>query len=205
MPHVVKVFRLRRIAITLLCLAVSSSVAFPAPQSTEEELQFHADVPLGILGISLKPSGQTVYLMATAQNPEFEGMHQKLVGGHRVLFDAQDRPVEFYPRQITFRVTATAWPEKLLDVDMLQVETQTDVNSYLLGLRFRMTIFHGLRMTALQPASFALIGMPADVPYRERIYGLTFDVGQTPIDDRIVLEIFSPDGERLSKFHLDLY
>ena len=47
--------------------------------------------------------------------------------------------------------------------------------------------------------------MPAEVSYDERIYRIRFNLGRIPIDDRIVLEVFSPTGERLSKFHVDLF
>jgi len=31
-----------------------------------------------------------------------------------------------------------------------------------------------------------------------------FDLGNVPIEDRVVLEVLAPSGERLCKFHLDL-
>jgi hypothetical protein len=43
------------------------------------------------------------------------------------------------------------------------------------------------------------------VPYNERIYRIGFDLGKVPIDDRVVMEVISPTGERLCKFHLDLF
>ena len=46
--------------------------------------------------------------------------------------------------------------------------------------------------------------MPPDIPYDERVYQISFDIGRIPITDRVVLEVLSPSGERLCKFHLDL-
>jgi hypothetical protein len=46
--------------------------------------------------------------------------------------------------------------------------------------------------------------MPRHVPYNERIYRIGFQIGKVPIEDRVVMEVFSPSGERLCKFHLDL-
>jgi hypothetical protein len=49
-----------------------------------------------------------------------------------------------------------------------------------------------------------LVGMPMDVPYDERIYRVSFDLGEVPLADRIVLEVLSPREERLTRFHLDM-
>jgi hypothetical protein len=49
-----------------------------------------------------------------------------------------------------------------------------------------------------------MIGVPADVPYDERVYRINFALDKLPITDRCVLEVLSPTGERLTKFHFDL-
>jgi hypothetical protein len=42
------------------------------------------------------------------------------------------------------------------------------------------------------------------MPYDERIYRIGFDMGKIPIQDRVVMEVLTPTGQRLCKFHLDL-
>jgi hypothetical protein len=194
----------KRIAVLLLCVLVSSAGIAAAQELPEEELQFHSDVPLGAQGFTLKPSGQSLYVMALVQNPVLEGMHQARVGERRVLLDAQGRQVDFYPQQVTFRVTASAWSQDLLNVRMYPVQASEDTNAYLLDLRFRLKIFRGLSTREVYPTDVSLLGMPADVPYNERIFGVTFNLDQVPLDDRVVLEVLSADGQRLCKFHLDL-
>jgi hypothetical protein len=49
-----------------------------------------------------------------------------------------------------------------------------------------------------------LIGVPADIAYKERIYRVSVNLPRVPMSDRVVLEVFAPDGERICKFHLDL-
>jgi ubiquitin-protein ligase len=56
----------------------------------------------------------------------------------------------------------------------------------------------------LEPLSVKIIGVPADTPYDERIYRVSFELPNIPVDDRIVLNVLSPNGECLSKFHLQL-
>ncbi len=204
MLRVRKFMRANGLAVLLLCCAVSSSPAAPAPQSPQRELWFHSNVPLGAEGFLLKPGNHVFYLFATAQNAWFEGMHQARVAEREVLLDGQGRQVDYYPGTLNFRVTATTWPDKLIDVALFPINADADTNAYLLRLHFRLLIFRGLNVRKIEPANVDLIGMPADVPYNERIYGLTFDLGQVPIGDRMVLEVLSPEGERLCKFHLEL-
>ncbi len=59
-------------------------------------------------------------------------------------------------------------------------------------------------MQVIQPVLVRQIGMPADVPYDERVYRIAFDTGNIPVDARLVLEVFSPKGELLTKFHFEL-
>jgi hypothetical protein len=67
-----------------------------------------------------------------------------------------------------------------------------------------VSIFHGIDKRDVEPDSVEEIGMPQDVSYDERVYRIGFDIGRTvPVDDRIVLEVLSPEGERMGRFHLE--
>jgi hypothetical protein len=45
-----------------------------------------------------------------------------------------------------------------------------------------------------------MIGMPADLPYDERVYRININAGNLHITDRVVVEIFSPEGKLLTHF-----
>ncbi len=194
----------KTITVLVLCLSVSSSALQTAGPYPEQELQFHALVPLGVEGFTLGSPDRKFYLMALAEHPSFEGLHQVHVDSRRVLLDAEGRQVTYFPRKLTFRITATTWADKLADIDSVALPAQPDSNAFLLGLRFRLMIFRGLKARTVAASSVKLIGMPADVSYNERIYRLSFDIGHVPVEDRIVLEVLSPTGDRLCKFHLEL-
>jgi hypothetical protein len=73
----------------------------------------------------------------------------------------------------------------------------------MLGLRFRLKIFkRHPRHRTREPKVVSVIGVPADVPYDERVYRVSFKLDRIPLKHRIVLEL-SPGGERISKFHLE--
>ena len=50
-----------------------------------------------------------------------------------------------------------------------------------------------------------MIGVPADVPYDERVYRVNFDLPDNePVTERFVLEVIRPRGERLARLHFSL-
>jgi hypothetical protein len=168
--------------------------------------QYHSIIPLGAERIDLRPSTRTLFILATAESPFFEGWHSP-VDAHYLL-KADGSRVEAYPREIGFRLTATAMRPDMLLLDPYGTLNLPDgsINDYLLHLQFRMTVFHGLETTSVEPESVRLIGMPADVNYDERIYQMLFNLPhQIPITDRIVIEVLAPTGYRICKFHLDLF
>lgn len=161
-------------------------------------------IPLGIESFRLEPAGQPFYLMASAENPEFNGLYRHAAGNERQrLFDADDKPVLFYPSRVQFRLTASS-REKLIDIRPFATHAKLSLDDLITRLQFRVKVFHALEYRYIKPAYIENMGVPKDVPYNERIYSIGFDLGKVPIDDRIVMEVISPTGERLCKFHLDL-
>jgi hypothetical protein len=193
---------MRRMAAVVLAFAVAAG----AEKSANVELELHSVLPLGHEIFTVYPDRHTLYLMAAVESPEIEGWKVINDGGRRRVQDAKGKHAQFFPRTLSFRVTATAMRPGLLIIPQqpLGLETDTPLNDYLLNLNFRLKIFRGLKVTELAPASVRMIGMPADVPQEERVYRVGFELADVPTRDRIVLEVLSPQGERVCKFHLDL-
>lgn len=199
----------RSFRIALLVAACSMSFLCQGQSHSDAPYQrtFRAAVPLGAERIDLS-SGKTMYLLVTAESPRFEGMRALDNGSTKALLRADGSRVQFFPKHIEFRITVTAMRPDLLTIDSygrLNL-SPSEINSYLLNLGFRMLIFHGLEITRVTPESNQLIGMPADVNYDERVFQIGFDLPHAvSTDDRIVLEVLSPAGSRLCKFHLDFF
>jgi hypothetical protein len=100
-------------------------------------------------------------------------------------------------------VTASA-KGKALDDRPLPVDTTADLNQYLLSLHFRLKVFHGLEYRQISPQLTEQVGVPADVPYSERIYRVVFALDNVSVEERILLEVYDSSGERLTRFHLEL-
>ena len=199
-------FRNSLIALAVLCGVAFAGSAGKAPPDPDLEYRFHSVVPLGTDAVIIKPGKHTVYLLAAAESIGFEGMRRIKEGENTYSLLAPDgQPVTAYPQFIDFRVMATRRDLRDPDLDPFPMEQPvTDLNQYLLGLQFELKAFHGLECRTLAPAVVQMVGMPGDVSYDERVYRVSFNLGQVPIGDKLVLEILDPQGQRLAKFHLEL-
>jgi len=135
------------IAIGILMLALPG----PAQDYTSSESIFHSVVPLGVEAIVLQPAKTRIALLATAECPGLEGVRRVFwqpqeagdggVGGK--VYGRNGKQLTYFPRRISFRVTATA-REKLIELEPFDVKSNIDLNHYLLGLTFKLHAFHGI-------------------------------------------------------------
>lgn len=164
---------------------------------------FHSVVPLGQDGLLLQPSQQSLFLVASAQSRGFDGW-QEIESQKGLIYASTGRRVRHFPEYVDFRVTASARHDSIsLSEPLYPIPCSSELNKYLLGLKFRLKAFHGINTTVYEPRVVRLVGVPADVPYDERVYQLSFRLDNIPLDDRLVLEVLSPEGDRISKFHLE--
>jgi len=166
--------------------------------------KYHSIVPLGIERIRLQPGGHEINLIASAESRSFEGLQKVDQSNHLVLIGASGSKVHEYPGEISFRLTASRLDKLKDDEPPWEIETNQDVGAFLLGLHLRLKIFRGVDAYELEPDEAELIGMPATIPYDERIYRATFHLEHVPAEARIVLEVFDADGDRITRFHLEL-
>lgn len=153
--------------------------------------------------IELEPSGSTLSLLGLVECREVEGAQHKADGSHGKVVNADGETLSHFPRHFSFRITASL-RRTLLENASYKLVTNEDPQNLLLKLGFRLKMYDGLKMRELTPESVQMIGVPADVPYDERVYRVSFDVGDLPVTNRVVLEVLSPEGERLTRFHFEL-
>src|SRR5207248_3594117 len=63
------------LAAVLTLPAVLAGAAGPARNSSKEALEFHSVVPLGEEPLLLQPAGKFFAVFASAESPEFDGLH----------------------------------------------------------------------------------------------------------------------------------
>ena len=194
--------------ILLALLSISAPVcayaADSAPPIPTVAHLFHSVVPLGQDGLLLQPSKRSLILVASAQSSGFDGWQQVDSNGSRLIYASTGRRVHNFPEYVDFRVTASARHDGYnIGEPLYPTPCNAKLNEYLLSLKFRLKVFHGINATLLEPRAVRLVGVPADVPYDERVYQVSFKLDDVPLEDRVVLEVLSPEGDRISKFHLE--
>lgn len=201
-----------RECVSVLLLGVVASSPLPAVPRARDlaalanpVAEYRSEIQLDMLTYELRPSRRPFYVTVSAIGTEFDGW--KVLGRehHRYLVTSDGMRVTHYPEHIVFRVSAGAVDKRLMSRYRDAVMAQCDMNHLLLGLQFRLKLFRGVNARALHPKAVRHIGVPPEEPFEERTYLVSFDLPNVPISDRMVLEVITPEGERISKFHMDLY
>jgi hypothetical protein len=164
---------------------------------------FHSAMPAGYTVVRLQPSGANVSFLGLIECSEMEGAQQVSQGLTAKVLDSHGVPLRTFPRKVSFRVTATL-RKTLIDPPLDSVTIGDTPAQFLLGLGFRLKVYHGLERRELAPESVEMIGVPADVPYDERVFRVSFDLKNLPVTDRLVLEVISPEEETITHFTFGL-
>jgi len=189
---------------TFLTTVLLSATLLAPAQENITPISINDRIPLGIETFRLEPANRDFYLMASVENPTFTGLRRvALKGGRARLITRDGQTLNTYPERVQFRLTASS-REKMMEDHPFGTESKIPLDELLVSLRFRLKIFHGLEWRYVEPAFVDDVGMPRSIAYNERIYRIGFNMGHVPIEDRVVMEVISPTGERLCKFHLDL-
>lgn len=203
--------RLVHLLLTTLFLGCGSLSLWAGQHQANDVSEFayssfvlHNPVPLGLEAFRLPHSKQTFQIFASVENSRLDGVkvsHVPKLRGSVLLADGT--PMSHYPPVLDFRVTASAMSDgPVIDPD--DVRQPCDLSELLAGLQFQLKVYRALDMQILKPTVTRQIGVPPDLPFKERVYQVVFDLQKIPVDARCVLEVFSPKGERLTRFHFEL-
>ncbi|HKW73976.1 MAG TPA: hypothetical protein VJN64_00495 [Terriglobales bacterium] len=188
----------------LLPLALLLTVAASAGQKPADKPEtLRSTIPAGYEIVKLQPSGTELFLLGLIECPELEGAQRVSEGSHARIVAADGSSLDHFPRFLNFRITASLRKE-LLDSSTDGSVTAQDPREFILKLGFTLRDYDGLQLYELHPQSVEIIGVPADVPYDERVFRVSFDIGSRPISDRFVLEVLSPESARIARFHFEL-
>ena len=183
----------------LLLIVAGLALAASARNVPKSEPGLHSNIPVGYDVLLLKPSKSTLSLIGLIECPELEGAQHVSEGSHSKLVSSDGSTVKEFPQHFSFRITASL-KKVFFDLPVTSVELPDDPQELLLHLKFRIRAYHGLEVRDVAPQSIEMIGMPPDVQYDERVYRINIKAGNLPITDRVVVEIFSPEGELLTHF-----
>ena len=163
----------------------------------------HPTLPAGYDVLVLKPSGVNLALIGLIECPELEGAQSVLEGTHKKLISADGDTIRHFPKRFSFRITASL-RKMLIDQPVASVNVGDEPHQLLLNLKFRIRAYNALESHEIVPESVEMIGMPADVPYDERVYRINLNNVDLPTTARLVVEIRTRRGELLTHFPFSL-
>lgn len=185
-----------------LLMAVIVAGSGSAKPARSDEV-FHAAIPAGYETIALQPAGAVVDVLALIECPELEGAQKVSHGLSSRVVLADGSQLRYFPSQFSFRVTASL-RRALLESPTDSYVTRSAPETFLLNLNFRLKAYDGLQVTEFQPVKAELIGVPREISYDERIYRVSFNLPRLPLTDRCILEVISPDGQKIGHFTFTL-
>ncbi len=165
--------------------------------------RYAAVMSLGSDSILLQPTKQRLNMLLTVECPEMEKIIVRGDGPSRTATYDDGSTVKFYPQNLSFRFTIgqrTATDDSTPN----DVDTKATLDHFQSNLHFRLKVFHGTHARTYEPTETTMLGIPADIPSDERIYHFSFKVKNVSVDDRMMLEVLDEQGNRVSKFHLQI-
>jgi hypothetical protein len=189
------------VPLLLICLAAVAP-GWPGNASRVSP-SLRSMTPAGYEVIQLQPSGAVLSLLGLVECTELEGAQHVSEGLDSKILLPDGAQLRRFPRRFSFRVTASL-RRTVLDPPTAALKFSQDPAELLLNLKFKLRAYDALVSKEIAPESVTLIGVPADIPYDERVFRVSFDVGERAVTDRFVLEVYSPDGERLGRFPFEL-
>jgi hypothetical protein len=187
----------------LLLIVAGFGLGAAAGTTPKQTPGLRSTMPAGYDVMVLKPSKAILSLIGLIECPELEGVQHVAEGSHKRLVSADGVTIKEFPQRFSFRITASL-RKVFVEGPNTSVDVADDPQALLLKLKFRIRAYNGLQVREIAPQSIEMIGMPADVPYDERVYRINIDAGNLPITDRLVVEILSPQGELLTHFPFSL-
>jgi hypothetical protein len=188
-----------RIASGVLAIIAAFGLAAIAGNAPHGGNGLHPNIPAGYDVVVLKPSGANLSLMGLIECPELEGAQSASEGTHKRLVSTDGDTIRHFPQRFSFRITASL-RKMLIDRPVTSVDVSDEPHELLLNLKFRIRAYNGLEAHEIAVESVEMIGMPADVPYDERVYRINLNNVDLPITARLVVEILTPQGELITHF-----
>jgi hypothetical protein len=183
----------------LLAMIAAFALAAVAGTASRVSNAMRSTMPAGYDVVVLKPSGASLSLMGLIECPELEGMQSVSEGTHKKLVSSDGDAISHFPQRFSFRITASL-RKIMFDGPVASVDIGDEPQQLLLNLKYRIRAYNGLEEHEIVPESVEMIGMPADVPYDERVYRITLNNVDLPITARLVVEVRTPQGELLTHF-----
>jgi hypothetical protein len=153
--------------------------------------------------VKLSKTGETLNFLATWIAPELKNLERVSDGGRSYVRTIDGQRVGQYPEKLTLRISVGN-KTRVEGTKPLELDTAYSAQELAKNLHFRLRVYDGLEYRQIEPASAKIIGVPADVPYDERIYLVEFLLDKVPVDNRLMIEVLDPKDTRVTRFSISM-
>jgi hypothetical protein len=153
--------------------------------------------------IKLTSTGETLTFLGTWIAPELKHLERVSTSDDKYIRTVDGQAVHLYPETMTLRITVSK-RDHLDNSSPIPLETKFNAEELAKSLHFRLRIYRGLEYRIEEPVSAQIIGVPAEVPYGERIYLVKFSLSGVPVEDRLMIEALDPQDHRVTRFSIAL-
>jgi hypothetical protein len=153
--------------------------------------------------VKLTKTGETLNFLATWIAPELKNYERVSEGNRRLVRTIDGEPVKHYPEKMTLRISVGN-KTKVEGTKALDFDTVYSAQDLAKNLHFRLRVYNGLEYRQIEPVSAKIIGVPADIPYDERIYLVEFLLDNVPVENRLMIEVLDPQNTRVTRFSISM-
>jgi hypothetical protein len=153
--------------------------------------------------VKLSKTGETVTFLATWIAPELKRMRRVVWQKGAYIRNDEGRLITHYPERMVLRISVGE-KTKVIGTTPIDFETQYSADELAKNLHFRLRVYNGLDYRVVEPTSAKMIGVPAELPYDQRIYLIEFLLKDVAVEERLMIEALDPQGTRVTRFTVSM-
>lgn len=153
--------------------------------------------------VKLSKTGEILNFLATWIAPELKNLERVSDGRRSYVQTIDGERVTQYPEKMTLRISVGN-KTKVEGTTPLELESAYSAEELAKNLHFRLRVYNGLEYRQIEPVSAKIIGVPADLPYDERIYLVEFLLDKVPLENRLMIEVLDPHNTRVTRFSISM-
>jgi hypothetical protein len=153
--------------------------------------------------VKLSKTGETVTFLATWIAPELKSMRRVVSGKGAYIRTDDGQVITKYPEKMVLRISVGE-RTKVDGTTPIEFDSPYNADQLAKNLHFRLRVYNGLDYRVVEPTSAKMIGVPAELPYNQRIYLVEFPLKNVAVEERLMIEALDPNDTRVTRFTVSM-
>jgi hypothetical protein len=153
--------------------------------------------------VKLSKTGETVTFLVTWIAPELKSMRRVVSGKGAYIRTDDGQVITKYPEKMVLRISVGE-RTKVDGTTPIEFDSPYNADQLAKNLHFRLRVYNGLDYRVVEPTSAKMIGVPAELPYNQRIYLVEFPLKNVAVEERLMIEALDPNDTRVTRFTVSM-